>query len=202
MINVTITGLADVRRELAALAPKLRVRAVRNALAAGARIVRDEARRLAPVISPAAPLVQRGWRRPGTLRRAISVRTSKQAKRDGNVGVFVNVRPARRAAFRGRVQVRASQRGAKSPLDPYYWRWVEFGHRIVGRYKGKYADYKVRGRGRRTGLSVRRRSPIGSVQPIPFLRTAARKLNAALGVIMPKLQQAIAKLNTPNATAP
>jgi len=33
MINATVTGIDDLRRDLAALAPKLRVRALRNALA-------------------------------------------------------------------------------------------------------------------------------------------------------------------------
>jgi hypothetical protein len=51
------------------------------------------------------------------------VRTSKADKKDGNVGVFVNVKPAK-----------SGQRGAKSRDDPYYWRWLEFGRSArVGR---------------------------------------------------------------------
>lgn len=86
---------------------------LRNALAAGARLVRDEAKRNAPVMSSAA---QAPYRKPGTVKTAIKVRTSKLDRRAGNVGVFVNVKPAK-----------AGQRGAKNPSDPFYWRWLEFG---------------------------------------------------------------------------
>lgn len=116
MIQAKVTGIPDLRAALAGIVPKLRARALRNALAAGARIVRDEARRNAPVINASSVPVRKGYRKPGTLRKAISVRTSKVARRAGDVGVFVNVRPAKRVA-----------RGGKSPTDPFYWRFVEFG---------------------------------------------------------------------------
>lgn len=114
--TVKVNGLAELRAALLELSPKLRRRALRNALAAGGRVFRDQARRLAPVL--AAPIVRQGRviRQPGTLRKALTVRTSKIARRAGDVGVFVNVRPAKGAA-----------RGAKSPTDPFYWRFVEFG---------------------------------------------------------------------------
>jgi HK97 gp10 family phage protein len=116
-VQLRIQGLDDMRRQLLAIPAKLRVRAIRNALAAGARIVRDEAKRRAPVLSPqtAAP-----YRRPGTLKRAISVRTSRIARRAGDVGVFVNVRPLKR-----------NQRSAKNPADPFYWRFMEFGTKHI-----------------------------------------------------------------------
>ena len=116
MISAKIEGIPDLRRELAAIPAKLRKRALRTALAAGARVVRDEARRRAPIISASAPAVLKGYRKPGTLRQALAVRTSKIARRRGDVGVFVNVRPAK-----------AGKRGARNPNDPFYWRWIEFG---------------------------------------------------------------------------
>lgn len=97
------------------IAPKLRQRALRNALAAAGRVVRDEARAAAPVLS-AAEARRAPFRRPGTVKEAISVRTSKLARRAGDVGVFVNVKPAKKGA-----------RGAKVASDPYYWRFLEFG---------------------------------------------------------------------------
>ena len=57
-------------------------------------------------------------RQPGTVRKAITVRTSKVARRNGDLGVYVNVRPAK-----------GGQRGKYSPTDPFYWRWLEFGAR-------------------------------------------------------------------------
>lgn len=108
-----VHGLAEYKAALAAFPDKLARRVLRNALAAGARQVRDDAKSRAPVLRAPSP-----YRRPGTLRDAIKVRTSKRDRSAGNVGVFVNVKPAKGGA-----------RGAKSPVDPYYWRWVEFGSR-------------------------------------------------------------------------
>lgn len=116
MIESKVTGIPDLREALLGIAPKLRVRALRNALAAGARLVQKAARAATPVISPSSLAVRKGYRKPGTVRKAISVRTSKVARKAGDVGVFVNVRPAKNAL-----------RGAKSAADPYYWRWIEFG---------------------------------------------------------------------------
>ena len=133
---VEVQGLDELKRRFAEVPKAMRSRVLRNALASGARLVRDEAKRNAPVLSNTA---KAPYRTPGTVRDAISVRTSKMDKRAGNVGVFVNVRPAKGAKFKtkttkffglkikNRVQTRASERGAESPTDPYYWRWLEFG---------------------------------------------------------------------------
>lgn len=116
--QVKVDGVEDVKIALRDLVPKLRKRALLNALRAGARVFRDEARRLTPVV--AVPVRRKGQliRQPGTVRKAISVRTSKQARRAGDLGVYVNVRPAK-----------GGKRGKYSPSDPFYWRWLEFGAR-------------------------------------------------------------------------
>lgn len=108
-----VLGLPELKAALMAIPAKLRRRALRNALGAAGRVVRDEARSAAPVLRVAR---QGTPRTPGTVRKAISVRTSKVARRAGNVGVFVNVKPAK-----------AAQRGARSATDPFYWRFLEFG---------------------------------------------------------------------------
>lgn len=120
--GVRVEGLPDLREALAGIVPKLRRRALRNALAAGARVVQSAARLRTPVLKTStysgASALRRGVRKPGTVRAAISVRTSKIARRAGDVGVFVNVRPAK-----------AGQRGARNPGDPFYWRFINFGTR-------------------------------------------------------------------------
>lgn len=113
VVEAKVSGIPDLKAALLSIPAKLRKRALRNALAAGARLIRDEARRHAPVLSASA---RAPFRTPGLVRKSIVVRTSKIARRAGDVGVFVNVRPAPRG-----------QRGAKSRTDPYYWRWMEFG---------------------------------------------------------------------------
>lgn len=116
MISAKISGIPDLRAALAGIVPKLRRRALRNALAAGARLVQRSARAATPVLNPSALAVRKGYRTLGLVRKSTNVRTSKVARRRGDVGVFVNVRPAKRGA-----------RGAKNPNDPFYWRFIEFG---------------------------------------------------------------------------
>ena len=112
---VRIEGLDELKRKLAEVPKAMRKRVLRNALAAGAREVRDVAKRNAPVLTLGTSL-NAPYRKPGTVKQAIRVRTSKADRRAGDVGVFVNVRPAK-----------AGQRGAKNPNDPFYWRFLEFG---------------------------------------------------------------------------
>lgn len=182
MIEAKVTGIPDLREALAGIVPKLRVRALRNALAAGARVVQKAARAATPVISVSSLAVRKGYRKPGTVQKAISVRTSKVARRAGDVGVFVNVRPAKGAAYSTRTQSflglkvrtrtlkRASQRGAKSPNDPFYW---------------KFLTFKTRGK------------PL-----FDFLKAGANQLGAARDVFVAKIVPAIEKLNNPKAPAP
>ena len=112
---VRIEGLDNLKRKLAEVPKAMRKRVLRNALAAGAREVRDAAKRSAPVMTLGTSL-NAPYRKPGTVKQAIRVRTSKADRRAGDVGVFVNVRPAK-----------SGQRGAKNPNDPFYWRFLEFG---------------------------------------------------------------------------
>ncbi len=159
-ISAKVTGLPDLKAALLAIPRELRRRALRNALAAGARAVRDEAKRRAPVLKVStyagASAIRRGVRKPGTLQKAIVVRTSKIARRAGNVGVFVNVRPAK-----------GGNRGAKSPNDPYYWRWQEFG------WNG----------------------PGGAKPGARFLQAGANKLMEALRIFSDRIGPQISKFN-------
>lgn len=198
VVEAKVQGLPDFKRELLALPEKLRKRALRNALAAAARVVRNEARLKAPVL--AAPILRAGklYRKPGTLRDAIVVRTSKRDRREGNVGVFVNVRPAKGAVFRNGVQVQEKQRGANSPNDPFYWRWLEFGRK--GRpgepERQRVARVKVGGVVVIKGIRRRRAlAAVGPIAPIGFLRAGAARLDDALKVFIAKLRPAIDKLN-------
>lgn len=108
---VEVKGLDELKRKFAEIPKAMRSRVLRNALSAGARLVRDEAKRNAPLLQN---IMKAPHRTRGTVKAAIRVRNSKADRRDGNVGVFVNVKPLKRG-------------GAKNPRDPYYWRWLEFG---------------------------------------------------------------------------
>ena len=198
----SVTGLADLQSALQGITGALRKRILRNALAAGGRVVRDAARRLAPVLQ--TPVHRRGKviRKPGTLKKAISVRTSKRAAREGNVGVFVNVRPAKNAKFRGGKLIRAKTKGAHSPDDPYYWQWLEFGRaaragagarsriqRVVRRIGGRRVELVKGQRARRA------RRAVGAIAAMRFLQRSAAVLPQALTVITRQVGPEIARLN-------
>ncbi len=59
MITAKVTGIADLRAALSSIPAKLRVRALRNALAAGARVVQKAARAATPVINASAMAVRK-----------------------------------------------------------------------------------------------------------------------------------------------
>lgn len=114
-VTVTVIGIADYTAILRDIPHRLRRKAILNALKAGARVVQKAARDATPIMSQAEAL-KAPYRKPGTVRGAISVRTSSAATAVGDVGVFVNVRPAK-----------GGNVGAKNPNDPFYWRFLEFG---------------------------------------------------------------------------
>lgn len=169
--SVRIEGLDELKNRLLALPKVMRSRVLRNALTASARVVRDDAKRNAPVLT--ADLRQAPFRKPGTVRDAIRVRTSKRDRRAGDVGVFVNVKPAKGADL-----------GAKSKNDPFYWRWLEFGWNPA-----------------RKGVSKaqrRRENRAGSAKKIAgrkFLTAATSRLGQALGIFQQQLGRWLDKVN-------
>lgn len=177
-ITVKIHGIEEAIATLRGLPDKLRRRALRNALAAGARIVREAARQAAPVISASAFAVRKGYRKVGTIRDSITVRTSKQARKAGDVGVFVNVRPAKKG-----------KRGSKNPNDPFYWRFLEFGWTPANRSHGRG----------KAGIRARRKLSRAGAKPDQpgrkFLKAGADVLNAALEAFKAAIGPQLAKLN-------
>lgn len=182
--GVKVEGLDELIKTLRSLPEKLRQQALRNVLAAGARVVRDESKRLAPVLDPESA-IRNPYRKPGTVRDAIRVRTSKEARRAGDVGVFVNVRPAKRG-----------QRSAKSKDDPYYWRWLEF-----GRDERPAGTVRARGVLRRSRARRARRA-VGAIAPMRFLQAGAQKLGEALRVIEQRLGPVIQRMNVRHGGKP
>lgn len=170
-VTVKIAGIDEMKRALAALPDKLRKKALQKPMRAAMKVVLDAARAAAPVLQEPVP-----YRTPGLLKKRLAVRASKVSRQDGNVGVFVNIRPAAGAKYKTigkvsghkvRIKKKDSQRGATSKLDPYYWRFVEFGTRKMGKR--------------------------------PFLVPAANKLPEVLAVFEREVIPAIEALNKPGA---
>lgn len=118
-VVVKLEGVEELKRAMAAAAGTIRKRAVRGALRQAGKVIQKAARIAVPVLTTPAR-----YRKPGTVKKAISVRTSKTARRTGNEGVFINVRPIGSSAARVK---KFGKESAKNPNDPFYWRFLEFG---------------------------------------------------------------------------
>lgn len=136
--SVHVSGLEDLKAVLADIPRQLRKKVILAALRKAARIPLQKARELVPVLSSSYS-AKAPYRTPGLLKKRLMVRTSRTSRQAGNIGVFINVKPAQGAKYKternsflgvkwsNRSKVKDSQRGAKSKLDPFYWRFVEFG---------------------------------------------------------------------------
>lgn len=112
-VDIQIRGLAEIKAQLADLAPRLQRQVLQKALFDGARVIRDEAQRRVPVKS-------------GTTRRNIFMRRSKRDR----PGVLVAVRKlsAREIARLKQKQIKTRKRTLQAdPADPFYWKFIEFG---------------------------------------------------------------------------
>lgn len=123
--NIKLGGLAAVKAALLALAPDLRKGPARRALRAGALPVLARAIQETPRLTADIYRGKVMIRRAGTLQRSLSIRSSRDVNRTGDVGVFVNIKPLSKGAIRTYKQA-TGRRGADNPEDPFYWRWVHF----------------------------------------------------------------------------
>jgi len=123
-ITVKIEGLDDLRRVLAEIPDKLKKKHLLSALRKAARIPLVAARQVVPVMSSETS-ARAPYRTPGLLKSRLTVRTSKSARKDGNVGVFMNIKPLKSSAIRG--FKRLGMKSSQNPSDPFYWKFINFG---------------------------------------------------------------------------
>jgi hypothetical protein len=135
-MTTTVYGIEDFREKMAGLPDLLKRKALRKALTDAADPVLDAAQAAAPLLTAKSAKKNR-YRLAGTLRNALEIRSSRVARQQGNIGVFVNVRPlkgntytrVRVTNFKGGKRTKyilktKSARSAQNPHDPYYWYWV------------------------------------------------------------------------------
>lgn len=118
---IHVDGLEDAKRALEELPRKLRFGAIRTGLRGAGNIIKAEARIGAPVLQKPTPR-----RIAGLVRRSITVRGSKLAKRRGDVGVFVTVARSAKARQVGAFTDLKSKRVVR-PNDPFYFKFLELG---------------------------------------------------------------------------
>lgn len=123
--KLTVAGIEALRDELAKLAPELRRGPARRALVKAAEPVLARAIAATPIL--AADVYVRGklYRKSGTLRQALRIRSSKDTNKSGDVGVFVNIKPLSRVAISD-FKAATLRKSSANPSDPFYWKFVNF----------------------------------------------------------------------------
>lgn len=114
-----LEGIDDFNRALSELTQDLRKKVVRSALRAGMKPIIAHARAHAPELKTPHP-----YRIRGLLKSRIVAATSRIARQRGEIGLYMKPMP-----------VKGVSKGAKSPLDPFYYRFVAGGFHAVGRQR-------------------------------------------------------------------
>lgn len=158
----SIQGWTELNQFLNALPGRMAKGMVRRATSAASMVIRDAVKNRAPVYSGK----YRRGRTAGTLKRAIITKSARELNTPTQVGFIVT-------ALRGKRFQRLGKKGSINK-DAFYARFVEGGHKIVarGRSAKKYRNSFVYGRGRVTGITLRRRASTGMVAPQPFMKPA------------------------------
>lgn len=119
MGNVKVEGLSQIHKALSELGRKVSNKIAVKAMREGGKIVREQARQNAPVLSQSTP-----YRRAGTLKKAI--KSSTKVLKNGKIGTVIRVKGLT-AKQRGAFKAKNASSGAYNPKDPFYWRFIEFG---------------------------------------------------------------------------
>ena len=116
---VHIKGLTELKRAMQALPTNIARNVLRASVNAGARVVRDQARINAPVLTKAQPKHQP----PGTLKRSIVTAYIPEKSNAQQATYFVTVRQGKKYRGQGKHQNKSQ--------DAFYGAWVELGHHYV-----------------------------------------------------------------------
>lgn len=112
-----IQGIDDFNRAIAELSKDLQKRVIRSALRAAAKPIVTAIKAGSKVLQKPHP-----FRIQGVMRDSVRVTASRiNNGRKGAIGVFIKPQAAKGVT-----------RGAKSPLDPFYYRFVANGFHAVG----------------------------------------------------------------------
>lgn len=157
--NVEILGIENLKFALENVEKKLRTKAIKDALKLGAEPVAKQMRKNVPVLKTRKSKTKTRTR--GLVRSRIKVRTSSVDRRKKDIGVFVNVKPAPKG-----------QRGARSKIDPFYWKFINYGWSPGNRKKTTK---------RKKARTVK--APLYSIRGVKFIESGATKLPESLKII-------------------
>lgn len=117
--SVHMSGLRELGQAFAALDLDIQKKAGRNAVSAGANVIKKQAQANAPVLDRATPT-----RKPGTIKK--NIRSKAVKKKNGTFEARVWVKSLEKkkvSAFKESTGKSARE----NPDDPYFWWFQEFG---------------------------------------------------------------------------
>lgn len=163
-VTMKIDGLDALQRRLAEVSERVAKNAQRAAVRAGAAVIREEAKQIAPLWHGD---VSKGHPPPGTLKRSIILKHIPEQSSATQQVFYVTVRSGAKYRNQGR-------RGNLSQ-DAYYWKWVEKGH-----YTRAPQSAGATVRARRAAVEGGQVAGAHFVLPNPFMRPAfeAKKVDA------------------------
>lgn len=118
-VTVRVEGLKELQKAMQSLGRKTSNRIAVKAMRKGGAVVRDKARMLAPVLKESVP-----QRRAGTLRKSIQSRT--KVGKNGRTDTYIWVKKLSTKQVL-KFKEKSGKSSAYNPLDPFYWRFIEFG---------------------------------------------------------------------------
>lgn len=197
-----ILGIGDIQKKFLNLRQDMVLKTSRRMVAAAGTVLKKEAKAIAQ---------SKGLRISGALIRNIAIKRERNAP-EGTEQYNLGVRHGRDLGKRHTKYLALSKRSGRVVIkrenDPFYWRFIEFGHNIVGRatgaegvgitsYVATLRNGKKANRTRKYNLDSlvgRRRNPSGSVDPIPFIQPALEnKKQEAIAAMEDRLTKDLAK---------
>lgn len=168
--KTTIIGIEGLRGKFLELRQDMAQKTSRRMVAAAGGVLKKEAKAIAQ---------SKGLKISGALIRNIAIKRERNAP-EGTEQYNLGVRHGRDLGKRHTTYLAYSKRKERVVIrrenDPFYWRFIEFGHKIIARASGK----------------------TGFVEPIPFIQPAlVNKKEEAIAAMEDRLTKDLAKANNP-----
>lgn len=211
MADTEIIGIGNLRQQFGGLRRDMETRVARAMVVAGGQVLKAEAKAIAQANGSVRTramvkniVIKREKTEKGLAQYHLGVRHGKDLtkKQKGQAGKKLAVNR------HGRIVTRYVD-------DPYYWRWVELGHKFVPRasqsdrnaaggvteFTQRLRDGTIARRWRKyraSSITARRRRATVMVPPHPFIAPALeRKRQAAIDAMGERLNRELAKAQQP-----
>lgn len=200
--NTKLIGIEGLQAKFLELRQDMTLKTARRMVAAAGTVLKKEAKAIAQA---------KGLQISGAMIRNIAIKRERNAP-EGTEQYNLGVRHGRDLGKRHTKYLALSKRKGrviiKRENDPFYWRFIELGYKTVPRASGKDGivdtshwrltkNWKARMVKRSLGedaITIRRRSPTGFVEPIPFIQPALEnKQQEAIAAMQDRLDKDLAK---------